>query len=75
MSNSNTFTNNLAETPIDSAYKFSTFSDYINSGKLTAKFSPKCIFCSSTNTVNLMADGSMKNCMNCRKMFKPFILS
>lgn len=72
MSRPNMFNGNLAETDINSAYQFHSFSQYINSGGLRSQFSPKCIFCSSSNTVNLMTDGSLKHCNQCKKQFKPF---
>jgi hypothetical protein len=71
MSNSNTFNNaNFPETPINDAYKFSSFSPYIMNGGLDSKFSPNCIFCQSNNTMNLINDGSFKQCNSCRKQFK-----
>lgn len=71
MSNPNCFNNdNLPQTSINSAYQFSSFSPYIMNGGLNIKFSPVCIFCSSTNTINLANDGSFKQCNNCRKQFK-----
>jgi hypothetical protein len=70
MSNSNAFNHELAQTSIDSAYKFASFSSYIVDGKLHCTFSPICIFCSSNNTSNLAKDMSFKQCNNCRKQFK-----
>jgi hypothetical protein len=76
MSNSNNFNQNLAQTNLDDAYKFQTFSEYIpqimNS---SVRFSPQCIFCSSNNSVSLMNDGgSFRQCMNCRKQFRANII-
>ena len=71
MSNPNTFNNsNFQQTPLDSAYHFSSFSPYIVNGGLNSRFSPICIFCSSNNTMNLINDGSFKQCRTCRKQFK-----
>lgn len=71
MSNSNTFNNgNFQETPLNAAYQFNTFSPYIMNGGLNSKFSPICIFCQSNNTMNLVNDGSFKQCNSCRKQFK-----
>jgi hypothetical protein len=71
MSNSNTFNNgNFQETPLNDAYQFNTFSPYIMNGGLNSKFSPICIFCQSNNTMNLVNDGSFKQCNSCRKQFK-----
>ena len=70
MSNSNLFNGNLAQTNLDSAYQYHTFSSYIINGELTSRFSPHCIFCSSNNTMNLANDGSFKQCNNCKKQFK-----
>ncbi len=42
----------------------------------TLKYSPKCIFCSSDNSISLMNDGgSYRRCMSCRKEFKATILN
>ena len=71
MSNSNMFNQGLAETPLDSAYQFSSFSPYIQSGGLNSRFSPICIFCSSNNTLPVSNDGgSVRHCNTCRKTFK-----
>ena len=71
MSNSNIFNGNLAETPLDSAYYFTSFSPYIINGGLNSKFSPICIFCSSNNSLPLTQDGgSFRQCNTCKKQFK-----
>jgi hypothetical protein len=70
MSNSNTFNGELAQTPLNSAYNFTSFSQYIINGGLYSKFSPVCIFCSSNNTIALTQDGSFRQCNNCKKQFK-----
>ena len=71
MSNPNFFSNqDLPQTYIDSAYQFTSFSPYIMNGGLNRYFSPICIFCSSNNTINLVSDGSFKQCNSCRKQFK-----
>lgn len=77
MSNPNYFNNNneLTQTSLDDAYKFSSFSPYIMNGGLNTKFSPICIFCSSNNTMNLINDGSFKQCNSCRKQFKPRLMN
>ena len=63
MSNPNAFYNNLQQTPVVSAYKFQSFSGYINNNGLCNRFSPICIFCSSTDTISLMNDGgSFRQC-------------
>jgi len=69
MNNSN-YNNNLQQTPLNNAYQFSSFSTYIQNGCLNSSFSPICIFCSSNNTINLINDGSFKQCNNCKKQFK-----
>ena len=76
MSSSNMFTNNLRETPIDSAYYFETTRDnthFLQKGK-KKEFSPICIFCSCKETVPLMQDGSFRSCNNCKKQFKSKII-
>jgi hypothetical protein len=74
MSNSNVFTNNLAQTSLNDAYKFNTFSEFIQK-QATAHFSPTCIFCSSNNTLSLTNDGgSFKQCNTCKKQFKALLM-
>ena len=71
MSNPNMFNGDLSQTPINSAYDFSSFSPYIINGGLNNKFSPICIFCSSNNTLPLTQDGgSFRHCNTCKKQFK-----
>lgn len=75
MSNSNTFNNNLQQTPINFAYEFKSFSSYINNNGLASRFSPICIFCSSKETTSLMNDGgSFRHCKRCNKQFKAQIV-
>lgn len=75
MSNSNIFhNNNFQQTPINSAYEFSSFSEFISENGFKTAFSPLCIFCSSNNTANLTSEGSFKQCKNCRKEFKARIV-
>ena len=75
MSNPNMFNRDLAQTNLDSAYQFSSFSSYINNGGLNSKFSPNCVFCSSNNTINLINDGSFKQCNSCKKQFKAILFN
>ena len=71
MSNPNIFNSDLAQTPINSAYDFTSFSPYIINGGLISKFSSVCIFCSSNNTLPLTQDGgSFRLCNVCKKQFK-----
>jgi hypothetical protein len=71
MSNSNTFNNsNFKQTPLGDAYRFSTFSQYINNGGLQTRFSPKCVFCPSIDSIALINDGSFRQCNRCKKQFK-----
>jgi len=67
------FNGDLAQTNLDSAYQFNTFSPYIINGGLNSRFSSVCIFCSSNNTINLMNDGSFKQCNSCKKQFKALL--
>ncbi len=64
------FNGDLSQTKLDLAYNFNTFSPYIMNGGLNSKFSPICIFCSSNNTMNLVNDGSFKQCNSCKKQFR-----
>jgi len=71
MSNPNILYNNLQQTPLDNAYKFQSFSGYINNNGMVSRFSPVCIFCSSPDTKSLMNDGgSFRQCNKCKKQFK-----
>lgn len=76
MSGSNTFNNgNFQQTPINDAYQFTSFSQYINGGGLITRFSPKCIFCSSNESIPLSNDGgSFRQCTRCKKQFKALLL-
>ena len=70
MSNSNTFNNsNFQQTPLGDAYRFNTFSQYINNGGLQTSFSPKCVFCPSIDSIALINDGSFRQCNKCKKQF------
>jgi hypothetical protein len=73
MSHPNMFNGDLAQTNLEAAYQFNSFSPYIMNGGLNSKFSPNCIFCSSNNTINLINDGSFKQCNSCKKQFKAII--
>lgn len=78
MSNSNIFNNNnFQKTPLESAYQFQTFSTFINNTHIFGpRFSLKCIFCYSNNTVSLMNDGgSFRQCDQCKKQFKAIIIN
>ena len=69
------FTNsNFPQTDLQRAYQFDTFSSYINNNGLLPKFSPSCIFCSSTDTIILLNDGSFRQCNKCKKQFKSMII-
>ena len=70
MSGSNLFNDKSGGIPINDAYKFSTFSDYIVNGGLNTHFSPICVFCSSKDSISLTSDGSFKQCNRCKKQFK-----
>ena len=54
MSNSNVFTNNLMQTTLNDAYKFQSFSDFIQK-QTKANFSSLCAFCSSKNTISFVS--------------------
>jgi hypothetical protein len=77
MSNSNIFNGgNFQQTPLNQAYQFSSFSSYINNGSLINHFSPKCIFCSSNDSISLSNDGgSFRQCNKCNKQFKALFSS
>jgi len=80
MSNSNVFNGgNFQQTPLDIAYNFTSFSDYINNNinnnnsMLKTNFSPRCIFCSFMESKSLINDGSFRQCNRCNKQFKALI--
>jgi hypothetical protein len=71
MSDSTIFKNgNFQQTPLNVAYQFQSFSNYINNNGLQTHFSPKCVFCLSTNTIALLSEGSFRKCNVCKKQFK-----
>jgi transposase-like protein len=73
--NQYTFSYNLAKTPITDAYKYETYSEFIKRMRVP-KFSPVCVFCSSSKTDSLVNDGgSFRRCANCRKDFKAVIIN
>jgi len=80
MSNSNVFNGgNFQQTPLDIAYNFTSFSDYINNNaRLKTNFSPRfstrCIFCSCMESKFLTNDGSFRQCNRCNKQFKSLII-
>ena len=74
MSNSNIFNGgNFQQTPINDAYQFQSFSSYINGNGLQTRFSPKCIFCSSMESIPLTNDGAFRQCGKCKKQFKALL--
>lgn len=73
MSNSNMFPNNLAQTSLNDAYQFQTFSEFIQT-QSSVSFSPCCIFCSSKNSISLTNDGAFRQCITCKKQFKASLL-
>jgi len=74
MSNPNMFTHNLVQTSLNDAYKFTTFSDFIQK-KSSVNFSPICIFCSYNISSPLTNDGSFRQCSKCKKQFKASLSS
>ena len=75
MSNSNIFNGgNFQQTPLNDAYQFHSFSTYINNNGLKSCFSPKCIFCSSLESLALSNDGSFRQCNRCKKQFKASLI-
>jgi hypothetical protein len=76
MSNSNIFNGgNFQQTPLNDAYKFQSFSTYINNNGLKSRFSPQCIFCSSLESIALLNDGgSFRQCNRCKKQFKAILI-
>lgn len=71
MSHSNVFEHgNFQQTPLNVAYQFQSFSSYINNNGLHGRFSSKCVFCPSPNSVALLSDGSFRQCGSCKKQFK-----
>lgn len=50
---------------------------HVNKGTYSGKlnYSPNCIFCLNTKSINLLPDGSFRKCEKCFKHFKATILS
>ena len=47
----------------------------INNNGLQTMFSPRCIFCSSNNSISLINDGSFRQCRTCNKQFKALFMN
>ena len=75
MSQSNIFSNQGSNNGvlINDAYKFQTFCPYISNSMIN-KLSPKCIFCSSIETIALVKDGDFRQCTRCKKQFKALFI-
>jgi len=75
MSQPNFFLNKSANNGefLNTAYQFNTFCPYINNG-LQNNFSSKCIFCTSLDSISLIADGSFRKCNKCNKQFKALFI-
>lgn len=75
MSQPNIFSNQGSHNGVllNDAYQFQTFCPYINNG-LKNNFSPKCIFCSSLETIPLVKDGDFRQCSRCKKQFKALFI-
>jgi len=69
MSSTNNFNGGLTQTPLNAAYHFNTYSEFIKNMKLP-DFSPNCIFCSFQDTISLNQEGSFRQCRKCNKQFK-----
>jgi hypothetical protein len=69
MSSTNNFNGGLTQTPLNAAYHFNTYSEFIKNMKLPG-FSPNCIFCSFQDTISLNQEGSFRQCRKCNKQFK-----
>ena len=59
------------QTPTTSAFDFTST---IKPNQVLSTYSPDCIFCSSKTTTPLMQDGSFRQCLKCRRNFKPTLL-
>jgi len=61
-------------TLFNEAFHFSTTMPNQSVVKNTG-FSLECIYCKSENTIELLADGSFRRCLNpfCRKQFRPTV--
>ena len=58
---------------INNAFKLHHLKSDIYSGNIT--YSSQCIYCLNTNSIALLNDGSFRKCYQCKKHFKPKILS
>ena len=72
--NFNTFTNNLIQTPINDAYKYETYSEFIKQMKPPI-FTQTCVFCSNLKSTALTSDGSFRHCIKCNKDFRATIIN
>ncbi len=76
INNTNNYTyTDKNSTSLDNAYKFNTFSTFIqNNMNYTVNFSPVCIFCLNPDSYLLMNDGSLRRCKRCNRNFKAKII-
>lgn len=75
MSQPNIFSNKNSNNGelLNTAYQFQTFCPFLNNG-LQSNFSPRCIFCTSLETISLVSDGSFRQCSRCKKQFKALFI-
>ena len=59
------------QTPVSSSFDFNST---IKPFQVLSTYSPICIYCSSNTTSPLMQDGSFRQCLKCKRNFKPTIL-
>ena len=60
-------------TSLDEAYRIAHVTPTTYSG--TIIYDATCIYCSCKTSMPLLQDGSFRRCMQCRKEFKPRILT
>ena len=59
------------QTPVSSSFDFNST---IKPFQVHSTYSPICIYCSSNTTSPLMQDGSFRQCLKCKRNFKPTVL-
>jgi hypothetical protein len=60
----------IPQTSVNNAFDFTST---ITPQQVLSTYSPTCIYCSSNETRALMQDGSFRQCLKCRKIFKATI--
>jgi len=62
---------NLNSTPVQQAFNFTSTIKSLQIQVQANKISPICIYCSYMDSTALLPDGSFRQCIKCKKNFRP----